>query len=435
MRKFVCFLVFAFPLIAVIPLFHCRAAFAGAFEQLQDMAGSSGSVPDASPPAPVDGYGGGSSYDNRHDDDNRPRGLWQWFDNSQNDEEQASQNREQAHGLNDRGNTAYSKGDYKDAIGQYEKALELTPNDAVIKQNLQNAKDALNRKEQGERSARERAERMTKEQKSFERRASEAKKMLAAYRAAPAAAQPGPAATGPKIGGLTLDEWRKAQECQRKIDALYGKGFLTAEEDALMDRLLVKRNTLWDKAVSVPGLTAEAREMLRLKLHTGDLLKNPVNITGAGLSEMRETSPDKTPDSLKEVPFSDFYADKSVAYFEMQAQEAVEGHMGEKAGENFGNMLTVGKVFIALKSHEAHKAISDGLDFVIDKVIGPRGSMAVEGGRRYANIVDEALYKFMRNSSSAVGVPMDDKEIDGIINGEDNKGRKAVREWVGTGND
>jgi tetratricopeptide (TPR) repeat protein len=454
MYKTGCIRALAMLVIAVVLLFHGKAAFAGAFEQLQDMAGSSGSVPDVPPPTPVDGGDGGyGGYDNGSSDDNRPRGIWQWFEGSQDDGQKAAEKNEKAHLNNEAGNDAYRDGDYEEAIEYYEDALSDSPDDAVIKQNLQNAKDALARqkqaKEQEEREKRERLERWKNELKTFKRRSDTAKKLIDSYRDAPAskpAVQAPGASAGSfgsgdmpavlKIGGLTLAEWREAQDCQRKMDELYDKGFLTTKENELMDKLRIRRNTLWDKAVSVPGLTASERERLRLKLHSGDLLGAPIRLTSAGLSDMKEMLPDKAPAPLVKVPFSDFYADKSLDYLKYETKEALKASQGgEKAAGHFGNMLAIGKTFIALKKKQYGKAMAGVMDFIIGKVTTSRESLALEGGRRYANIVDEALSSFMKSSSTAVGHPMTDKEIDKIIKGDDKKSRDGVRQWVGMGNE
>jgi len=72
-------------------------------------------------------------------------------------------------------------------------------------------------------------------------------------------------------GGITEQEWQQARQWQQEIDALAGKWPLSQTENERLEELESKRNALWKRAVSTPGLTGEERQRLRLKLYTRTL--------------------------------------------------------------------------------------------------------------------------------------------------------------------
>jgi hypothetical protein len=86
--------------------------------------------------------------------------------------------------------------------------------------------------------------------------------------AQPAPVSPPPRAGVIRIGGLSRKEWDLIRDYQRQIDEIYSRWPVAAGDVDRLDRLESARNSLWKKAVSVPGLTAEERQRLRLLLHT-----------------------------------------------------------------------------------------------------------------------------------------------------------------------
>jgi hypothetical protein len=67
-------------------------------------------------------------------------------------------------------------------------------------------------------------------------------------------------------GAATEAEWAEARGWPARIDALRGKGSLTAAEAKELSELEAKRNGLWKRAASLPGLAPEERDALRLPL-------------------------------------------------------------------------------------------------------------------------------------------------------------------------
>jgi hypothetical protein len=81
-----------------------------------------------------------------------------------------AQHKQEAVKQNDKGNKAYTAGDWKMASDFYKKAQKLSPNDSVIRQNLKNAQDALAReKDKATAAARQKAK-LEAEQKELARK-------------------------------------------------------------------------------------------------------------------------------------------------------------------------------------------------------------------------------------------------------------------------
>jgi hypothetical protein len=93
--------------------------------------------PPVGPPHCVSGCQSGS--DSRPVYHPRPRSSG----NGSSDSSPERRRLDRAYDLNQRGNQAYQNGDWNTAVNLYTEALKLSPNDRVIRENLENAKSAL----------------------------------------------------------------------------------------------------------------------------------------------------------------------------------------------------------------------------------------------------------------------------------------------------
>ncbi len=206
-------------------------------------------------------------------------------------------------------------------------------------------------------------------------------------------------------GALSADEWQKAGEAQRTIDRLYSKWPLSGDEIKRLDEAQAQRNALWSKAVSVPGLSAEERERLRLDFHvrasrSGD---SPPAVVGKDTLEKwsrQEQTPAKEPATSAPVPVTvnpvtshvlrEFLVNRPTAGVEFVGQNLADTVDG---GDSFGNVLGVAKIAVAYKTEGAASARAATADFLVGLIPYPQASFAVDGGR-------EATSRSYRSSCS-----------------------------------
>jgi hypothetical protein len=81
--------------------------------------------------------GSGSSGESDEERTQRRQAWAEW--RAEQKAQREAQRREEAVKQNEKGNKAYVAGDWKTAVNYYKKARKLSPNDPIIRQNLQNA--------------------------------------------------------------------------------------------------------------------------------------------------------------------------------------------------------------------------------------------------------------------------------------------------------
>jgi hypothetical protein len=119
-------------LVFVLILFSGIRAWGGAIEDLENASGGHIDRP--------------SSGGNRESDEERAERLRLWAEwRAEQKAEREAQRRTEAFNLNEQGNRAYLARDWKKAVELYKMARRLSPADPVIRQNLQNAEQALAR--------------------------------------------------------------------------------------------------------------------------------------------------------------------------------------------------------------------------------------------------------------------------------------------------
>jgi hypothetical protein len=131
----------------------------------------------------VGGGGSGSTRESDEERIQRQQELAEW--KAEQKAQREAERREESIKQNEKGNKAYAAGDWKTAVEYYKKARKLNPDDAVIRQNLQNAEAAAKRSAKEESEQKELAKLESKKaqqdqerQQEYERSLNEALKRL-----------------------------------------------------------------------------------------------------------------------------------------------------------------------------------------------------------------------------------------------------------------
>jgi hypothetical protein len=99
----------------------------------------------------------------------------------------------------------------------------------------------------------------------------------------------------------------------------------------------------------------------------------------------------------------------------------------------FGDFLGVSKIALAYKESGAASALAEAGNFLVGKIPFPQANLAVEGGRQYANLAFQVQNKFMTDAMKAAGGEFDKDKFWSDFNDDCSLGQKAVKEWVGYG--
>lgn len=259
----------------------------------------------------------------------------------------------------------------------------------------------------------------------------------------------GPAPVGlGQPGGLTSEEWKQAGECQKQMDALNGKWPLSGEEIALLEQVEAQRNALWKKAISIPGLTAEERERLRLEFHVrGQRAGEPApsTVTPEAIQQWQKVPPPppyKEPATSAPVPepvnpvttmlLKHFLIDQPTAGAEYIGEKVIDTAIGDSP---FGNVVGLGKIAIAYKEGGLTKARAATADFLVGLISYPQAQFAVEGGRVYSNVVYESLNRFMTDAMKSTGGNFDKEKFWLDLKNKSSSDIQALMEWIKIGTD
>lgn len=244
-------------------------------------------------------------------------------------------------------------------------------------------------------------------------------------------------------GGLTADEWKEAGECQRQLDLLAKKWPLTAEEVALQERLEARRNALWKKAVSVPGLTAEERERLRLEFHVRAQRAGgspPPTVSVDTIDKWQKKPPPPVADPPTSAPAPEPVNPVTamvLRHFLIDQPTGAVEYFGERYAEKvlddppFGNVLSLAKIAVAYKEGGAASARAATADFLVGLITYPQAQFATTGGKVYANVAMQAMNKFMTDAFKAVGMEFDKEKFWSDLKKESSVGTQALMEWLG----
>lgn len=431
-------------------------ACAGAFDQLRSMTGG-GSVyiPPASGPECVSGCGGSDSPGGGDRDNYEGnRGIWGAIDRWQEQREEAQrqeaakqqqeerQKKQAALNLNEQGNRAYEKSDWTAAVDLYKSALNKSPNDKVIQENLRRAE-----------REKQRLEELRREQSEYRKRMGQLVTIMPAAKPLSKTVQaPRPVVPLP---GFSPEQWKEYLAAQDTVAVLYARlnkdGALSDADAATFYSALRRRNELWATAAEQPR-SDEERDQLRLALPrvVNKALLNSVmqmfqqggrsdaSSAPAGTSLDRRLAfaadPKLQPkDAISTALVAEFSADKATKIIESATGDAIQAAHGEKFKDRYENMLAVGRIAVKALEGGAPAAGAETADLLISKMPEPmaaRAEFAVEGGRIYSKVAYRALNRFMVDAMNATGAGFDAEAFWKRFNDELSESRKGVKTWV-----
>lgn len=275
--------------------------------------------------------------------------------------------KQNAYNLNLQGNQAYNSKNWKQAIEHYQNALKNSPNDQVIKQNLQNARNALDAQARKEKQA---AEQTRREQLAAEHRAKLAEQK---------------------------EKMRRMYEQFEKLTSKVKQG-----DDR--NRAVHEQNELFVKVMNTDTVSSEEKRKYKLSLPvtTKENASNLYKNTKAIISTHKDF-------------FGKDLNDVNIAV-------------------NPNAETTKGLINISFKktvkvSDNAQK-ISKAIDFVVGTIRLPRASFAVNGGRVYSNVAYNAMDKFMEDSMKAGGGHHDSKKFWNDFYDSLDTRQQAVLNWI-----
>lgn len=232
-----------------------------------------------------------------------------------------------------------------------------------------------------------------------------------------------------KAGAATAEEWASAREWQARIDELMRKRPLSSAEAAELEALETKRDGLWKRAVAVPGLTADEREMLRLRMSydgsgavqgTPDILVQ-ASEAKAGIGSMLAMS------GASITKGADLAIETAGEEFTVKA-------LGERP-PSFGDAYAVGKIALTAHTENKEAAIAEAADWVIGKIpISPLSlGTAAAGKEIYTSVVwrsfDNALIEIHRVVPGTLP-PGGTEEFWSNLRENLTTGQKVVYDWV-----
>jgi hypothetical protein len=359
--------------------------------------------------------------------------------------------RTESYQLNEKGVKAFNEKKWEEAVRYFKAAVKKNGSDPVIRQNLVNAQNNLNAQKRATEAAKEaylaQQEELRKkleEKQRFEQEKNQFQQVLTTpvTVVSPAAVVP---EAGPRIGGLTLPEWNEARLYQQRIDSITKKWPLSAREAEQLEQWERQRNRLWQKAISVPGLTLEDRQRLKLRLYIPAVYNNGLTQVKPAPAQLQqwvqknnETRPAENYERLHQLPSNPavvhMITDYSAETIEQQLEEKVTDYLEEQkknSGKHLGYLMNTARIAIAYKEDGTAGAVSEGVEtFIIGKIPIPQAQLAVTGGRMYANVAYRTMNLFMTNAMNSINAPFDADQFWNQLKAESGTGRKAVMNFI-----
>lgn len=363
--------------------------------------------------------------------------------------------RTESYQLNEKGVKAFNERKWEEAVRYFKAAVKKNGSDPVMKQNLINAQNNLNaqkkadelalqekiKKQEQQRQEQERKQKLEAEKTEFNRLLKVAPPPVIP----PGTKQQETLPAGPRVGGLTLAEWNEARMYQYRIDSITRKWPLSAAEATLLEQWEEQRNRLWKKAISVPGLTYEERQRLKLRLYVPAVYQNSIPQAKTSPETLQQwfLNDNKQPISpnynkLKENPSNPaivhMITDFSAETIESQLEEKITDYLEEQrkgAGKHLGYLFKTARLTIAYKEDGAAGVISEGAEtFLVGSIPIPQAQLAVTGGRMYANVAYHTLNQFMIKAMNGVNAPFDADQFWNNLKAESGTGVKAVMNFI-----
>ncbi len=426
----------------------CRPeVFAGAFDQLQSMAGGgSVYVPPVGDPVCVSGC---DSYSGDEEESsgnaNPPPNLFdrisRWQQQRTEKRRQEEQKKKQdAFSINEQGNRAFEKRDWDASISLYKQALSKSPADKVIQENLRRAEQEKKRTDE-----------LQKERSEYR------KKMGALVAVLPAAKPLSKTAATPRpvvpLPGFSPEQWMEYLAAHETVAVLYARlhkdGKLSDADAEAFYQALRKRNELWALSTEKP-LADEERDKLLIPLPrvvNKALLDSVLNMfqpDGAAASSaapkaaamdrrLELDAKSKTSDPISTAFAADYFADKITDVLESETGDAVEAAHGEAMKNRYERMLAVGRIAVSGAREGVPAAGAETADLIISMIPKPTGAhaeFAVEGGRMYSKVAYQALNRFMVDAMNATGTAFDTEAFWKNFNDDLTASQKGVKAWI-----
>lgn len=406
---------------------------AGAFGQLQGMAGSAGSVPPASPPACEEGCGGSSDGNSGSSNNNSGGGggLFNLFDNIiKNAQEQAAKDaqarREEAHRQNEQGVAAFKRGDYAEALRLFRLAGENNSADPVIQKNIKNAEAQVARIERDKKAAA--AKRL--EEAAFHKYASQFAALLPVLKSkASRFLHLYEQAVPPS--GFTSAQWLEYSQAKReaaRLEAKLNRDNVLSDADATaFFTALQRRNALWAQAMAKPH-DATARAWLML----------PVSVVDGKVHQVVSDAVRKASLSNETATETDPFALSTTARLKEAALQSYQ-HLEDKVidakskVEHLGSLVGIGHVDVPHTDDNVPDDAVKGVNFVLGRIPKPVGDRA-ETARKGGNVVSKVTYRawnhFREEVSKITGVPYDAKASASELDRDMNDKQKTVKGFV-----
>lgn len=411
---------------------------------------------------------------------------------AEQERQRAIARKQEAFGLNEQGNRAYERRDWKTARDYYKKALRLSSADKVMQQNLKNAENSLAQEEERKRMVRDLArqkptrrplptgpdsaeikrqeeEKQRKEEEErkrneedlkrqveearraaelwraeLERQKAEARSvafendkaaLLAQFQIPTADVVP----TAPEVATVPPEaqETASVREFHGIVALMRGKNLasLPPEQRILLaEGLIARQNRLWRAAVNDPQTTAVEREHLTVPLPSddGSMDEPRAKLRLAPYRPPETATVDPDPEASK--PFHHMLVvDLSVAAGEELAlrrgAEIADRVIGAGAGETVENFVGVGKIVIEA-TESTSKGVAAGVNLLIGALEIPQASWAVTGGRLYSKVAFEAMNQFMTKATEATGGHFDSEEFWTEFRESLTTAQRSVCDWI-----
>lgn len=454
----------AVALACVVVLSFClppHPSRAGAFDQLQSMAGGSGYVPAASNPSPV--YSSGSTDSSSSSSTNS--GFFSWFAPKEPNYAKALES-------NEKGHVAYRSGNYREAVRLYREALRNSPNDQVIKQNLENAKNLLEKAKKEERENRERKSRRAKaerkrrqeaekaerqrrrnekkaeqkrlfdDKKAVRQNARESKKdrkgtqspsaVKGKVSGSPSAAgsKPSPGADAKtSVSAAAIEavspgsEWKTLRELDFRAESLRRKVRLTESERSELAEIGKSSLKIWAAGAANERLTSQERNRLHISIPIA--VQEGTAATADRISGWRRAVLEATD------PVGVHLLGKARQGLESARDSSVEKTLSGMGLASAGKLVGAAKIAVKIDPRDLSRAGKETLDVLIGMLPMPQAAGAVEGGRIYSKVAFDAMDDFMKKAMKTAGSDFDTKEFWKKFRDELSTGQKTVFDFIG----
>ncbi|TSA08592.1 MAG: hypothetical protein D4R73_08295 [Deltaproteobacteria bacterium] len=239
-----------------------------------------------------------------------------------------------------------------------------------------------------------------------------------------------------KSNATTEEEWKLARKWQVRIDELMRKHSLSPAEAAELRELEKKRNSLWKRAIGVPGLTAEDREALRLRMHCEG--SGSVDGTFDRIVQAREDVT-RTGTNGRDLLMLDM-TQASLSYgigtaIEQGAEEYVVNNLGERA-VSFGDAYAVGGVAMAFAQGNKEAAAPPAINWLLGKIPGAAFSVGTAQGvgEVYTAVFRKSWDRFVTEIEKVVPGTLPPGGVDQSwddMKRDATTGQRCVFEWIG----